>query len=260
MSRITVEKDLCVQDGACVEVCPARAIALDAESYPEDVPASGCILCGHCVAVCPTHALHHAGLPEDAFLPAQNAWPAPAAMDAFLKERRSVREFQPQPVAREIMLELLDIARRAPTASNSQKLHWIVVDGREKVHALAEEIVNGGRVGRLHPTLLQRWDSGEDFVLRGASTVVVACAPEEYAWGKEDGAIALTYLELAAEARGLGVCWAGYLTRIAGLYEPVRKMLEVPEGYAVRGGLMLGEGMHAYGRIPPRKPLSAHWL
>jgi nitroreductase/NAD-dependent dihydropyrimidine dehydrogenase PreA subunit len=255
MSRITVEKDLCVQDGACVEVCPARAIALDAESYPEDVPASGCILCGHCVAVCPTHALHHAGLPEDAFLPAQNAWPAPAAMDAFLKERRSVREFQPQPVAREIMLELLDIARRAPTASNSQKLHWIVVEGREQVHAIAQQIVEGG----MHPKLIAQWEAGYDFALRGAPTLVVACAPEDYAWGKEDGAIALTYLELAAEARGIGVCWAGYLTRIAVSYEPLQKALAVPEGYVVRGGLMLGEGTHAYGLIPSRKPLSVQW-
>ena len=225
-----------------------------------EVPEGNCILCGHCVAVCLTHAIQHADLPDESFLPAFTDWPSPATMDGFLMSRRSVREFKPEPVGRPTMKALLEVARRAPTASNSQKLHWIVVDGREKVHALAEEIVNGGRVGRLHPTLLQRWDSGEDFVLRGASTVVVACAPEEYAWGKEDGAIALTYLELAAEARGLGVCWAGYLTRIAGLYEPVRKMLEVPEGYAVRGGLMLGEGMHAYGRIPPRKPLSAHWL
>ena len=89
--------------------------------------------------------------------------------------------------------------------------------------------------------------------VEGACRSLVLASPEALSYC--EGA-----LELAAEARGLGVCWAGYLTRIAGLYEPVRKMLEVPEGYAVRGGLMLGEGMHAYGRIPPRKPLSAHWL
>ena len=260
MSRITVEEDACLRDGACVEVCPARAIALNEDGLPEDVPQSGCVLCGHCVAVCPAQALRHAALPEEAFSPARNRWPAPDVMDAFLQERRSVREFKPAPVARETMLALLDIARRAPTASNSQNLHWTVVEGCEAVRNIAAVLVEGGRQGGLHPKLIAQWEAGYDFALRGAPSLVVASAPADYAWGKEDGAIALTYLELAAEARGIGVCWAGYLTHIATLYEPLRKVLAVPEGYAVRGGLMLGEGTHAYPRIPPRKPLRVQWL
>jgi NAD-dependent dihydropyrimidine dehydrogenase PreA subunit len=63
MSRITVDKSLCIQDGACVEVCGPHALALDQDGFPEDVPNSSCILCGHCVAVCSCNALTHAGLP-----------------------------------------------------------------------------------------------------------------------------------------------------------------------------------------------------
>lgn len=260
MIRITVEEDACLRDGACVEVCPARAIALNEDGLPEDVPESGCILCGHCVAVCPAQALRHTALPEEDFLPARNHWPTPDALDAMLIERRSVREFKPAPVTRETMLALLDIARCAPTASNSQKLHWTVIDGCEAVRNIAAVVVEGGRQGGLHPKLIAQWEAGYDFALRGAPSLVVVCAPSDYAWGKEDGATALAYLELAAEARGLGACWAGYLTHIAALYEPLCKALAVPEGYAVRGGLMLGEGTHAYGRIPSRKPLRVQWL
>ena len=107
--------------------------------------------------------------------------------------------------------------------------------------------------------LLKLWESGYDVVLRGAPTLVVACTPEDYGWGKEDCAIALTFLELAAEARGLGACWAGFLTRIAAVHEPLRQLLAVPEGYIVCGGLMLGKGKYSYRRIPPRKPLSVQW-
>lgn len=260
MGRIVVDKDLCVRDGACVAVCPALMLASDGEGFPEEIPEAGCSLCGHCVAVCPTQAMHHVELPDDEFLPAMNQWPSPETMDGFLRSRRSVREFKQKPVGKETMLALLDVARRAPTASNSQKLHWIVIEGREKLHAIAEETVNGGIVAGMHAALIEQWEGGYDFVLRGAPTVVVACAPEEYKWGKEDSAIALTYLELAAEARGLGVCWAGYLTRIAGAYAPLQKRLEVPEGFVVRGGLMLGEGTYAYNRIPARKPLSVQWV
>jgi nitroreductase len=67
-------------------------------------------------------------------------------------------------------------------------------------------------------------------------------------------------MELAAEARGLGVCWAGILTRIAAIYPQLREALSVPAGYVVCGGLMLGERKIAYRLVPPRKPLSVQWL
>jgi nitroreductase len=185
--------------------------------------------------------------------------PTAAMMDGFLMGRRSVRTFKDRPVARETLEALLDVARRAPTASNSQKLRWIVVGDKAKVHALSEESVNWIRSSGNGAAMLKTWESGYDFVLRGAPTVVVACAPADYGWGKQDCAIALTFLELAAEARGLVVCRAGYLTRIAAVHAPLRQALSVPEGYVVCGGLMLGERKYSYRRIPPRKPLVVQW-
>jgi len=260
MSQIVVDRELCKKDGACVAVCPSGTLALNGEGFPEEVPERQCILCGHCVAVCASDALKHTGLPEGAFLPAQKKLPEPEAMDDFLNSRRSVREFKAQPVARETLEALLDVARRAPTASNSQKLHWIVVGDAAKVRALSEVAMNYLRDSAYGSGMQERWDRGEDVILRGAPALIVACAPEDYAWGKEDGAIALTFLELAAEARGLGVCWGGFLTRVAGIYAPLREALGVPEGYAVRGVLMLGERRFRYKLIPPRKPLSVQWM
>ena len=206
MSQIIVDTNLCKSDGACVEVCPSGTLTVNENGFPEEVPGSTCILCGHCVAVCACDALTHTGLPEEAFLPMSKELPTPAMMDGFLMSRRSVREFKDQPVARERLEALLDVARRAPTASNSQKLHWIVVEGQAKVRGLSEEIINWLRTSEIDPAKLQQWDNGYDFILRGAPTIIVACTPADYAWGKQDCAIALTFLELAAEARGLGVC------------------------------------------------------
>ena len=260
MSQIIVDTNLCKGDGACVAVCPAWFLTLNREGFPEEVADGNCILCGHCVAVCPHDALVHKGLPQEAFLPASKKWPSPADIDSFLISRRSVREFKDRPVARETLESLLDVARRAPTASNSQKLHWIVVEDGAKVHGLSAEVMNWMQTSGISPAMLAQWEAGYDFVLRGAPTVIVACAPEDYGWGKQDCAIALTFLELAAEARGLGVCWAGYLTRVAGVYAPVRQALSVPKGYVVCGGLMLGERKYTYRLVPPRKPLSVQWV
>jgi len=260
MSQIAVETSLCKKDGACVAVCPARVLALNEEGFPEELPETHCFLCGHCVAVCPNGALTHTGLPQEPSLPAAKELPAPATIDGFLNSRRSVREFKSRPVARETLEALLDVARRAPTATNSQKVHWIVVEGGEKVRALSAETINWVRASGARAAMLEHWENGYDYVLRGAPTVVVAYAPQDYAWKSEDCAIALTFLELAAEARGLGVCWAGFLTRIAAVHAPLREALSVPEGYAVCGGLMLGEPKYKYRLVPPRNPLSVQWL
>ena len=260
MSQITVDAQQCKRDGICVAVCPSRSLVLNKDGFPEEVEDSRCILCGHCVAVCGCGALTHAGLPQEEFLPATKNLPTPEGMDDFLKSRRSVREFKDRPVARKTLEALLDVARRAPTASNSQKLHWIVVEGKESVQAMAAEAMSWLRNAGIPAAMVEQWDGGYDFILRAAPTVVVACAPADYGWGKQDCAIALTYLELAAEARGLGVCWAGYLTRVAEAHAPLRQALALPEGYVVCGGLMLGERKFSYKLIPPRKPLSVQWI
>ncbi len=260
MSQITVDTNLCNRDGACVAVCPSGTLVLNEEGFPEELPDSNCILCGHCVAVCTCDALTHAGLPQEALLPSSKELPAPALIDDFLISRRSVREFKNRPIGRKTLEALLDVARRAPTASNSQKLHWIVGEDGARVHALSVETMNWMKTSGVSRARLEQWESGYDFILRGAPAVIVACAPTDYEWGKQDCAIALTFLELAAEARGLGVCWAGFLTRVAGVHAPLRQALSVPGGYTICGGLMLGERRYSYRLVPPRKPLSVQWV
>lgn len=262
MNHIVLDKNLCKKDGMCVAVCGFQTLRMNAEGFPEEIPGKDCIQCGHCVAICAAEALSHTGLPQEALVPVAKELPSPALIDGLLVSRRSVREFKDRPVSRETLEALLDVARRAPTAKNSQMLHWIVVDNAAKVRGLAEEVLKWGRDTGLGAGAagFEMWEKGYDCVLRGASAVVVACAPADYGWGIEDCAIALTFFELAAESRGLGVCWAGYLTRAASAHAPIRQALAVPKGYVVCGGLMLGEPKYKYRRVPPRKPLSVNWV
>ena len=260
MSQITVNRELCIQDGVCVSVCPIGTLRTDNEGYPEENPEVGCIACGHCVAACNCGALSHAGLPQEPFLPMPEDLPSPEAMDNLLISRRSVREFHDEPVPRATLERLLDVARRAPTAHNSQKLHWIVVEGKEKIRALSEEAVSWMRkAGYIAPERFRQWDQGYDFVMRGAPTAVMVCTPDDYQWGRHDGSIALTFLELAAEARGIGVCWSGFLIAVAREHAPLREMLAVPPNSKMHGALMLGRPKFRYHSVPPRNPLSVQW-
>ncbi|MGB8260789.1 MAG: nitroreductase family protein [Terracidiphilus sp.] len=260
MPSISVDTAACTKDGFCVDVCPSRFLTRTAEGYPAQAANRQCIVCGHCVAVCPTGALVHSEIPADALRPVPRDLPSAAQIDALLVSRRSVRLFHDRPLPRATLEELLDVARRAPTAVNSQLVHWTVVNDSEKVHALAQQIVQWTAASNPSSPMVEEWRRGYDWALRAAPTVVVASAPASYDWGAPDCAIALTYLELAAAARSLGVCWAGYLTRIAAIHPPLRQMLTIPTDHVVHGALMLGERRVHYRSIPPRKPLSVQWL
>lgn len=263
MSLIRVNAQTCRRDGICLEVCPCGVISTDAEGYPVTTEASeqSCIDCGHCAAVCATGALTHGRLPAEAFLPNPQPRPETAGeVESLLRGRRSVREFKDKPVDHELLARLLDVARRAPTAINSQKIGWIMVEDPAKTRRLAELGMEWLRGAGVFPRYAELWDAGREVVLRGAPHVAVAYAPADYPWGLVDGSIALTYLELAAAAHGLGACWAGLLTRAASAHPPVAEALGLSDERKICGALMLGWPKHRYRLVPPRQPARVEWL
>ena len=63
--------------------------------------------------------------------------------------------------------------------------------------------------------------------------------PKDYEW-QEDGAIALTYFELAAQACGVGACWGGFLTMAVRNFPELREFLGIKEDERVCGAQMFG--------------------
>jgi len=61
-------------------------------------------------------------------------------VDKVIRERRSVRAFLPTSVPKETILEILDVAARAPSGTNTQPWHAFVVTGSKK-EALSNELV-----------------------------------------------------------------------------------------------------------------------
>jgi nitroreductase len=63
-----------------------------------------------------------------------------AAVDAVMRERKSVRAFLPNEVSRELIEDLLEISARAPSGNNAQPWKVYVVTGAKK-DALGQEIL-----------------------------------------------------------------------------------------------------------------------
>lgn len=265
MSLATIDRQRCIHDGLCIKACPVHLFVDDPSGVPrfQNERAEACIGCGHCVAVCPADAVDHLAVPlaESPLLePALTV--SGAAATQLLKSRRSIRRFTAEPVAEEPLRRVLDTARWAPTASNRQQVHWLVIRELAAVRHLAGVTIDWLRGIANRPAyyepFIAAWDRGEDWVLRGAPHLAVAHAPEND-WGAIDCAIAVTYFELAALAEGFGTCWAGFLTRAAGSDAGVAAALALPAGHRMYGGVMFGNPEFRYRRSPQRRLAQVEW-
>jgi nitroreductase/NAD-dependent dihydropyrimidine dehydrogenase PreA subunit len=273
MGTIIVDQTKCRKDGLCVKECPLVIIHLqDKESFPEVIPGGEavCLQCGHCVAVCPHGALSHRQVPL-AECPAidQKLRVTEEQAVQFLRSRRSVRFFEDRPVEKEIIQQLIETARYAPTAGNSQALEWIVVTREEKIRELAGLTVDWMRSILRHdpqpasapymPLIVAAWDAGIDVVLRKAPALIVASAPGADANGLVNVSLALSYLELAAVPLGLGTCWAGLLQGGLLASPGIQESLGLPQGHTHHYPMMLGYAKPKYFRLPQRRPPKITW-
>ena len=260
MELITVDKELCRRDGICMAACPVGCIIADAEGYPVPVNEANCMGCGHCVAICPHGALDNVRAPMADCLPAPRERATLPALAGLMKFRRSVREYKDQAVPRETLDALLDIARFAPTAVNTQQVSYLVLADPARTRALGEAITQWMQSVPGMERYAKRAQDNKDFVMRGAPHVVVALGHADNSWGVTDSSIALSYLELAAAADGLGVCWAGIVHRALENSPELAASIGVPADKKVCGALMLGVPKYKYSLVPPRNPAPVSWL
>lgn len=269
LSILTVDQSKCTKCGLCAEVCPPRIIELGA-NWPEMTLAERCIACGHCVAICPQAALDNEKNPLANQLPLEK-FPVIDSDTAykFLRSRRSVRMYKKEPVDHDTMLKLLDIARFAETAGNSQGLSYQVIDDPEMLQEIIKVTIDFlDREYKAGHSWAQRYGryvdmyrkEKRDTVLRGAPTLVLALANEELMTAWDSARLSFAYVELFATTLGLGTVWGGYVELCASSkYQPFLDLLNLPAGKKVCGALMVGYPKIKYQRLVDRNPLQVTW-
>jgi nitroreductase len=124
--------------------------------------------------------------------------------EEVLLKRRSIRRYKDAPVPKEKILKLLEAARVAPSASNKQPWHFIVVENKETIKQLAKS----------------EWAAK-------APLMIVGLADQEASpnWCSNDLGIAFEHIALATTNLGLGGCWMGQ----TGREDLIRKLLDIPD-------------------------------
>jgi len=256
MEHISIDLSLCNKDGLCISECPAFLLSRGADRFPVVAPdaAAKCIMCGHCLAVCPTGALTLAGVgaaDAPALDPALAI--APEAAEQFLRARRSVRHFKRKLVDRELVRRLIDTARYAPSGMNVQPVHWIVVEDPDLMVLLVDLTAKSLRRLPYFLPFVEAWKRGVDLILRSAPQLVVVHAHRKGIDYATDCALGLAHFELAAQAHGLGTCWAGLFTHAAQRSKAIAAALCLPETHRLYGALMFGWPKYPFRRLPERK-------
>ncbi len=117
-------------------------------------------------------------------------------MDALtaIFTRRSVRQYTPKPVSREVVREILKAAMSAPSAGNERPWHFIILTDR----TLLDEIP------KFHPY--------SAMLKQAHAAILVCCDPareKHKGYWVLDCAAASQNMLIAAHAKGLGSVWCG---------------------------------------------------
>ncbi|MDD1723492.1 MAG: nitroreductase family protein [Methanospirillum sp.] len=267
---LNIDSDSCNRCGICSTVCPMGVITPANKTTPPVLPEkkqSACISCGQCEVFCPPGAIT-VGNPGRK---AEKGWNGkdmpPDLLDIYLKSRRSIRNYLAEPVSRDTILSLLDIARYAASGGNGQPVEWLVMEDREDVKKVAALTIEWMQtlVGTPHPmsgyipSLVSAWDAGVDVICRGAPHLLFAHVPEDNPMAQVDGIIALTHVDVAAPAFGVGTCWGGFVAMAGRSHQPLMEMLHLPKGRIPLYAMMFGYPRFKPLNIPERKPLSVTW-
>jgi nitroreductase/NAD-dependent dihydropyrimidine dehydrogenase PreA subunit len=266
MALLIVDKDKCKKDAICAKECPGLLIQVPEGGFPEIRAGldEACVECGHCVAVCPHGALSHKKIRiENSPEILEELKISMRQAEQFLRSRRSIRVYQAKPVEQATIKKLIEVARCAPTAGNSQLVEWLVLTDRTKIKKIAgltvdfvRQMMKDPQVAAAAPYLpmmVAGWDAGIDTVLRDAPVIVVASAPKEAMNGLGDVTLALSYLDLMAPTMGLGTCWAGLLYGAMLTVPSIKEAVGVPVNHPYHYPIMLGYPAAKYYRVPERR-------
>ena len=131
---------------------------------------------------------------------------------------------------------------------------WLLVEGRDRLHDLASRVADWmSTLTGKYSHVASAFRAGQDPILRGAPSLILAHGDANMPWNTLDCAAAVSYLELALHSYGIGTCWSGFV--IAAASNGVDLGIPLPEGRKICGGLMIGYPAVQYARVPPRKPV-----
>jgi len=170
-------------------------------------------------------------------------------------ERRAVRRYKDAPVDHELIKNILDAGRMAPSAVNKQPWKFYILTNKETIKAFAKEIAkvtarifikdHPGDVLKTAVSFLHMLKVGDLFkrqdpIFHGAPVVIFITASRENEWAPLDIGMCAENMMLAANALGLDSCPIGLAKYVE--QTKIFSRLQVPLSEQVHLAIILGYG------------------
>lgn len=159
-------------------------------------------------------------------------------MDAIqaIKDRRSVRKFKDEAVERQVMEDIIEVARFAPSWINFQIARWTLIDDKEVIGKLANDAVKGFVYNM--DTLKNATGVAVLSFVKGKSGKLEQYEMEDSNSGKWeifDAGIACQTFCLAAYAKGIATCIFGVIDE-----DSVSAIIDLPADETVGALIVYG--------------------
>ena len=140
--------------------------------------------------------------------------------------RRSIRAYAKKKIPTPVLNNILEAGRQAPSASNRQPWHFIVITDKE-----IKQTLSWGKV---------------NWFIKDAPLIILGCANTETGNGSiVDTAIALQNMVIAAWAMDVGSCWLGAFKE-----GDVKQLLGIPDKWKVVALVTFGYPAEGENRFP----------
>ena len=183
----------------------------------------------------------------------------------LIKQRRSIRRFQDKPIEREVIEEIIQAGRYAPSDLNRQPWRFIIITNREYIQKLSkmvrEEIKKLLRRKIGIPKELKEKDnrlllaaaaySKDDHIFFDAPALILVLTDDKI-FSTESTACCAQNMMLAAYSMGIGSCWIG-LANVLNLNKKILQDIGIPKGYHISAAIILGYPAEEKTRLPIRK-------
>jgi len=153
-----------------------------------------------------------------------------------IRNRYSCRAYRDKPIEQDQLDSILEAARLAPSAMNTQDWRFVVVTDKEIRRQVAEH-------------------TNRPEVFQKAGAIIAACSNSDHvmrcgqAIGPIDVSIALEHIALQATELGLATCWIGSFET-----DKVRAILDIPADVAIVELMALGYPADTK-KEPQREPI-----
>jgi nitroreductase len=133
--------------------------------------------------------------------------------------RRSIRKYEDKDIPEEILQQILESGRQAPSAVNRQPIHFVIVNDHDLLKNLCDNLITR--------------------FVKYAPLAIVGCADVKSLltgkWAVVDTTIAMENMIIAAWSLGIGSCWIGACNE-----KKVKELLKIPDKWKVVALLTFG--------------------